>query len=59
VIPNSFIQSNLRGFPFIAPECVLTATILIVLVVGVSFSFRHRSTFTTSGSVSSVPAIAV
>jgi NADH-quinone oxidoreductase subunit N len=46
VIPNSFIQSNIRGFPFIAPECVLTATILIVLVVGVSFSFRHRSTFT-------------
>jgi NADH-quinone oxidoreductase subunit N len=46
VIPNSFIQSNLQGLPFIGPECVLTATILIVLVVGVAFSFRHRSTFT-------------
>lgn len=46
MIPNISIQSNIRGLPFIAPECVLTAAILIILVVGISFSFRHRSTFT-------------
>ena len=46
-IPENFIQSNLEGLPFVSPEIILTATIIILLVVGVILPrYRYRLVFT-------------
>jgi len=42
VIPEIFIQNNLQGLAFIGPEMILTLAILILLGLGVIFSFRRQ-----------------
>ena len=47
MIPENFIRSNLQGIPFVAPELILTATIIIILIVGVILRYwRYRRVFT-------------
>lgn len=47
MIPESFIQSNIQGAAFIAPEIILAATMLILLLAGVILPYwRHRLVFT-------------
>jgi NADH-quinone oxidoreductase subunit N len=47
MIPENFIQSNLQGISFIAPEIILTLAILILLCVGIVLRhWRHRLVFT-------------
>ena len=47
MIPENFIQSNIAGLKFIGPELILTATIIILLIVGVILPYwRSRAVFT-------------
>jgi NADH-quinone oxidoreductase subunit N len=47
MIPENFIRSNLQGLPFVGPEIILTAAIIILLVVGVILPhWRYRRVFT-------------
>jgi len=47
MIPEGFIQSNIQGAAFIAPEIILAATMLILLLAGVILPYwRHRLVFT-------------
>lgn len=47
MIPENFIRSNLEGIPFVGPEIILTAAIIILLIVGVILPYwRHRLVFT-------------
>jgi NADH-quinone oxidoreductase subunit N len=47
MIPETFISSNVQGFSFFAPEMILTAAILVLLVLGLFLSSRrHRLLFT-------------
>ena len=47
MIPENFIQSNLQGIAFIAPEIILTLAILTLLCVGIVLPhWRHRLVFT-------------
>ncbi len=47
MIPESFIQSNIQGAAYIAPEIILAATMLILLLAGVILPYwRHRLVFT-------------
>jgi NADH-quinone oxidoreductase subunit N len=47
MIPENFIRSNLAGLPFVSPEIILTATIIILLVAGVILPrYRYRLVFT-------------
>jgi NADH-quinone oxidoreductase subunit N len=47
MIPENFIQSNIAGLKFVAPELILTATIIIILIVGVILRYwRYRRLFT-------------
>jgi NADH-quinone oxidoreductase subunit N len=47
MIPESFLQSNIQGLKFIAPEISLTVTMLVILLAGVILPYwRHRLIFT-------------
>ena len=57
MIPDIFIQNNLQQLAFIGPEMTLTLAILILLGLGVIFSFRRQRLLCTLLAVAAAPLL--